>query len=154
MYAKLTTKQYVFQYITPVLLWMGLIFWFSHQPATDSSVLSGGITNMVFDVMKKLGMVDHISVDVLHHIIRKCAHFTIYFILGVLVDRAVSMKVYTPKNPKRLIIAIAICILYASSDELHQLFIAGRGSQIKDVILDSLGAGVGVMLHLKRTMIT
>lgn len=33
---------------------------------------------------------------------------------------------------------------YAISDEVHQLFVPGRGRQVKDVIIDSAGAGVRV----------
>ena len=35
---------------------------------------------------------------------------------------------------------------YAASDELHQLFVPGRSGEIKDVLLDSLGVLLGVLL--------
>lgn len=38
-----------------------------------------------------------------------------------------------------------ICILYAISDEVHQLFVPGRGGQVRDVIIDSAGAIAGIL---------
>lgn len=42
-------------------------------------------------------------------------------------------------------LAIFICVLYAINDEIHQLFMPRRGGQVKDVIIDSVGAIVGVL---------
>ena len=35
--------------------------------------------------------------------------------------------------------------IYACIDEIHQLFIPGRGSQIRDVLIDSIGAIMGLI---------
>jgi VanZ family protein len=37
-----------------------------------------------------------------------------------------------------------ICVLCAMLDEFHQLFVPGRGAQVKDVIIDTVGAIVGI----------
>ena len=42
------------------------------------------------------------------------------------------------------------CSLYAISDEVHQLFVPGRGAQVKDVFIDIAGAAVGIFLSLWR----
>ena len=39
-----------------------------------------------------------------------------------------------------------ICFLYACTDELHQLFIAGRSAEIKDVLIDSFGSLTSILL--------
>ena len=44
-------------------------------------------------------------------------------------------------------VAVGICVLYAISDEVHQLFVPGRSGQFKDVFLDSGGAIVGAALY-------
>ena len=77
-----------------------------------------------------------------NHIIRKNAHFFAYLILGILVINA--LKSNGLKGSKSILIALAICILYAISDEVHQLFIPGRAGQVRDVIIDSAGAIVGI----------
>ena len=45
-------------------------------------------------------------------------------------------------------LSLLVCVLYAISDEVHQLFVPGRGAQVKDVLIDSAGAIVGVGLYL------
>lgn len=39
---------------------------------------------------------------------------------------------------------IAVC--YAATDETHQLFVPGRSGQVRDVLIDSVGAAIGVLL--------
>ena len=42
--------------------------------------------------------------------------------------------------------SIIVCALYAASDELHQLFISGRSGEIRDVVIDSIAASIGIVL--------
>jgi VanZ family protein len=49
---------------------------------------------------------------------------------------------------RRILIALGVCMLYAASDEVHQIFIPGRGAQVKDVLIDSAGAFVGIGIAL------
>ena len=44
-------------------------------------------------------------------------------------------------------LAIIICILYATSDELHQLFVMGRSCELRDVFIDSLGSVSGIIMY-------
>lgn len=81
----------------------------------------------------------------LHHFIRKNAHFLIYLILGVLVKYALGSSGL--KGFKALGIGLLICVGYAFSDEIHQLVVPGRGGQLSDVIIDSCGAGLGILLQ-------
>jgi VanZ family protein len=150
MYTNIKNKEYVLQYIIPILVWMSLIFYFSSQPATESSVLSGGITAYIYKFLNLVGLAKYVSITMLHHIIRKCAHLTIYFILGVLVDRAVALKTVKSRGSYRVVIAFSICVFYASTDEFHQLFVSGRGSQLKDVFIDSAGALAGIIIHMLK----
>ncbi|WP_233444609.1 VanZ family protein, partial [Halalkalibacterium halodurans] len=71
-----------------VILWMTLIFSFSHQPATDSAKLSSGVTEFLFAAIQQL--LPHVQLDLeqFHTIIRKLAHFFSYFTLGLLVFHA------------------------------------------------------------------
>ena len=49
-------------------------------------------------------------------------------------------------NPKYLFIALLFSILCAFFDEFHQLFVDGRSGQIKDVLIDSMGAFVTLLI--------
>jgi VanZ family protein len=77
--------------------------------------------------------------------VRKFAHFFAYLVLGILVLSAFVKSDY--KGGKTFVYAFVICAVYASSDEIHQLFVSGRGCQIKDVLIDSGGALTGIALY-------
>lgn len=78
-------------------------------------------------------------------LVRKGAHFTIYFILGLSLISLI--KEYRIINVKSIIIALIIAILYAISDEIHQLFIPGREGKILDVFIDGTGSTIGIYLY-------
>lgn len=77
--------------------------------------------------------------------VRKSAHFTIYFILGLSLISLI--REYRYLDIKALLIALIIAILYACSDEFHQLFVSGRSGQITDVLLDSTGSLIGIYIY-------
>ncbi len=74
----------------------------------------------------------------IHHVIRKCGHFTEYFILSLLVLRGIRAG----RRDARIVwalAAIAIVAFYASLDEFHQIFVPGRTPAVADVLLDTIG---------------
>lgn len=126
------------------ILWIVLIFYFSHQPVTVSNGLSLGITEHIIETVEKVAPLNNLSIDKINHIVRKNAHFFLYFILGILVLN--TLKKSGMNGYRNIGIAIFFCITYAVSDEVHQLFVTGRGAQIKDVLIDSGGAAIGIIL--------
>ena len=129
-----------------VVFWMGLIFYFSHQPATESSELSSGITEAIVDVINIIAPDNDLmsSKQSLNFIIRKAAHFGVYLVLGLLLSNGL---IYSGVSKhKAIFMALLICILYAISDEFHQLYVTGRSGQVSDVLLDSAGSLVGILL--------
>lgn len=129
-----------------VILWIVLIFYLSHQPAIESNNLSTGITEGLVAIIERVTLDTDFDVSNFNHIVRKNAHFFAYLILGVLVFNALKSNDF--KGSRRFLIALAFCILYAISDEIHQLFIPGRAGQVRDVIIDSAGAVVGISGYL------
>ena len=125
-----------------VILWMLLIFLFSHQPASTSSELSGGITEQIIAVLQKILPDMGIAKEELHTFVRKNAHFFVYLILGMLTFNAVRKN--GASGFRSGAAAFCICVLYAISDETHQLFIPGRSGEARDVLIDSAGAGIGI----------
>ena len=69
-------------------------------------------------------------------VLRKIAHACEFAVLGALLLRAL--------RDERA--ALAAGIAYAVSDELHQHFVPGRVGSPLDVLIDSVGVGVGVLL--------
>lgn len=127
-----------------VIIWMLLIFYFSQQPVEKSSELSSGITERIIETVEIISPTDEISVDRLHHIIRKNAHFFIFFCLGLFVFTALKNRKMKGFRKER--VTFYICMLYAILDEVHQLFVSGRGAQVKDVLIDSAGAACGILV--------
>ena len=53
------------------------------------------------------------------------------------------------KIDNKFIVSLLICVIYALSDEIHQLFIIGRSGNIIDVLIDSLGSIIGIFIIKK-----
>ncbi|SER69208.1 VanZ family protein [Psychrobacillus sp. OK032] len=130
---------------TAVILWMALIFYFSHQPANKSNELSTGITEVIVTAVEKVAPHSDFIFENLNHLVRKNAHFLIYLVLGVLLIH--SLRLRGVGRFKGMGLALFICVLYAISDEVHQLFVPGRGAQVRDVLIDSAGAFVGIGVY-------
>lgn len=123
--------------IVLVLIWASLIFIMSSFDATDSSNQSNFIVNIISNIFNIE------NVKLLSIIIRKLAHYTEYLILGILV-----INMFTKNNiSKSYLLSIILCVIYATSDEIHQLFIPGRACQIKDILIDSVGSITGIYLY-------
>ena len=127
-----------------LILWIGIIFAFSSQVATDSRKLSRGVTVRIIEVIKKVRPNTEINVYLLNRKIRKFAHFINYMILGIIT--AFVLKKNKLGKKKILLFSLLFCIIIASLDEYYQSFIPGRGARLKDVFIDSFGALVGIEL--------
>ena len=128
-----------------VLAWMLLIFRLSGQVAEESSRLSSGLTEVIVDTLTKVAPHADWDLEGFHVFVRKNAHFFAYLVLGVLVRLALGRS--GVRGRKGAGIALAVCVLYAISDELHQLAVPGRSGQISDVLIDSAGAGLGLAMY-------
>lgn len=73
--------------------------------------------------------------------VRKTAHIFEYFILGILMLNV--LRYYCNLNFKLVNLSVILCILYACTDEIHQLFVPGRTGKITDVLIDSIGIILG-----------
>jgi len=78
------------------------------------------------------------TLALMHHIIRKCAHFTEYFVLSLLILRGIRAGRHGTKLAWA-VLAIVIVAGYASLDEFHQRFVPGRTPAVADVLLDTTG---------------
>ncbi len=121
---------------------MILIFCFSNQKATESSKLSDGIIKHT--ISKIINDDSEKTIKKYTKPVRKCAHFFVYLILGLLVFNCFDI------NKKYIIYSILICLFYSISDEIHQIFIEGRSCELLDVFIDTIGAGIGTVINYKR----
>ena len=131
-----------------LILWMSLIFCFSNQKADASSKLSDGVIVKIASVFVKKDLTNDKKnelIDKYTFIIRKTAHFSIYLILGILSINFLS------SFDIRYIIAFSslICFIYACTDEFHQLFVIGRSCEVRDILIDTLGSFIGILIYSK-----
>jgi VanZ family protein len=112
----------------PVVVWAGVIFFFSSIPNLK--------TNLEYDFL-----------------LRKVAHITEYFILTFLLYRAFKGS-FSMNGFGLFIYPATLSLLYAISDEFHQYFVVGRCCSNKDVLIDSVGiVGFCIFIALKKRRI-
>lgn len=129
---------------------MVLIFCFSAQNSARSDSASSPIVKtvckiVVSDIEKMPPEKQQSLIDDATFFVRKAAHFSIYFMLGVFTF--CSTVTFTQlKLFLRSFIAFAVCVIYAVSDELHQYFVPGRSCELRDVCIDSSGALLAIVI--------
>lgn len=135
-------------------VWMIFIFVLSNMNSAASGSKSQNIVKKTVDVTTTVGSnvgvvkkpseekIEKISTD-LNPIFRKFSHAFVYLILAILVANALNVS----KVKKVFIFTILICILYAASDEIHQLYIPGRSGEVRDVMIDTFGALIGYSFY-------
>jgi VanZ family protein len=74
-------------------------------------------------------------------VVRKCAHLTEYAILAALIYRALRVH-----RDRVLVLAFLLAAIYAVLDEFHQSFVASRTASPWDVLIDCIGALIGLAL--------
>ena len=134
----------------PAILIMYLIFSFSGQTGEVSANLSYRVSVKIVETGNEildLGMdSDTVSyyAERIHPKVRKIAHMTEYFVLAIAVS--FPLYVYGLRGILLLILAGGICVGFACLDEFHQSFVAGRGPSKRDVLIDSIGIFIGIMV--------
>lgn len=132
-----------------LILWMVIIFIFSNQNAITSEKVSDKVTSKTLTTVSEVtgkNLSDTRRKELVENsrfMVRKMAHFTLYFILGIIVyTTLVSYNI--PKN--KIIYTIILCFIFSLLDEFHQLFTMGRTSRMFDVFIDTSGSIVSSML--------
>ena len=124
-----------------------LIFSFSSQPAKKSDSVSKGITRKIVDTLPqtkhKTEQQKQKIVNKINHYVRKLAHFTAFFFFGLFLLCAMLLTYSNKYSAIKIILMSAIiALLYAISDEIHQMFVPERGPQVKDVLIDFSGSAL------------
>jgi len=102
---------------TPALLWAAAVFWLSSQP-------------------RLIELPYVLSWDKLQHCVA-------YAVGGAALAHAAGARGRGPWPWP----AVALGVLYGASDELHQWFVPGRSSDLRDLLADTLGVLAGVLLY-------
>jgi predicted integral membrane protein len=113
---------------------VGIIFYNSSLTLRHSSQLSGWVTALTQLLAQHLDI--RLTGDVEHHI-RKLAHFCEFALLGLLLCHSFSALGVSNRTATGYILFLAL--FAAVLDEYIQSFSPGRGSMVKDVLLDFSG---------------
>lgn len=132
-------------WIILIIFWMAGIYLLSAQPVMQSNRLSEDIAIVVMRVIKRVIPTATIELGPLNNVIRKSAHFFAYLMLGALSTKALAVLRVRSRG-LQIALAWVLCAGFAVSDEIHQLYVPGRGGQVRDVILDVCGATVGIAI--------
>ena len=129
----------------PVLAWAVCISLFSTYAFTSENTASFFIPILHWLIPKA----SLATLLMMHHYIRKTAHFVEYFILSLLILRAIRGGRHATRLAWALA-AIGIVAGYASLDEFHQSFVPGRTPLVTDVLLDTTG---GIVAQLVAALV-
>ena len=114
-------KQDFFRIWLPPLFWSAFIFFLS---------------SLSINLQPKLNLI----------FIDKVAHFLIYLPLGFLVARAFYLSEVKSLRKYLVILTLGFCLLYAASDEIHQLFVYNREASAADALFDIFGSAIGLFI--------
>ena len=140
-------------FIILTILIMAVIFIFSMDTGDESGSKSSRVTRRILSIVIK-GFDDmsesekEALIEKHSFIVRKLAHFSEYAALGFMVFGSfyTSNLTINKKRGVMVILSWLLSTIYASTDELHQMFVAERGPSVRDVMIDSLGALFGVLV--------
>ena len=151
---KQSVKQVLLRNLAGVLaiVWMCVIFAFSAQTKEESSAVSESFsyrvvssTNFFFHLDMDDARVREIA-DAIEGFVRKAAHMTEYGILSVLLYIWIGQ--WPMSFLRRWGTAFGAATVYAATDEIHQLFVAGRSGRFTDVCIDGAGACLGILVFI------
>lgn len=140
------------------LIWMAVIFFMSAQPGDTSGNISGSVSHLFMKIWNVLFFRGWNETEVLQmaevwdYPIRKLAHMTEFGILAVLVFWTLGAYRRFANAPGRevfglkYILAWLFAVIYAITDEVHQLFVPDRAGVFTDVLIDSAGAAIGLLV--------
>lgn len=123
------TLKIFFYFYFPPIVWMGVIFFFSSMPGYAAS--------------RELTPAEWI--------VRKGAHVSEFFILGILTFRLVWRYFFRIPGIA-FFLAGSLALLFASLDELHQYFVPLRQARVTDIAIDAIGIGLalGIFFILRK----
>ena len=133
------------------VVWIIVIYAYSAQTAEESAQNSSGIVDALIQItypdFDQLTESEQTQIsDNLTLLVRKSAHATEYAILAILIYITCVISNLKWAHHVKIWIALAGSIVYAATDEFHQLFVEGRSGQFQDVLIDAIGALIGVLI--------
>lgn len=129
-----------------LIFWLCLIFYLSNQTGSVSGMASNKIIYDALDFIYNIFSFDKSNlinvVNIIEIPLRECMHAFEYLILALLF-----INLFRLYNIKRNSLVFILCLVYAITDEIHQLFVPGRAFQYFDIFMDSIGSIIGIFIY-------
>lgn len=147
--------------IAILLLFMfaGGMYYFSSQDGITSTKQSNKVVEIIEDIRDKVTLKDDRIISIKEkifnklkqygnksYVVRKLAHFSIYACIGI--SMAYVIYLFSKKVLISSFLAFILTGMYAYYDEFRQLSVIGRSGSLKDVLIDSSGAFVGIFVFI------
>lgn len=133
------------KYWLPPIAWAAVIFSASGDSGSNehTSRFLGPLFHWLLPTLSPAAVADMVFA------VRKAAHVTEYALLGLLIWRACRQPVRNDPRAwswRQARLAGWLTVLYAGTDEFHQLFVPSREARVQDVAIDACGAAAGLLL--------
>ncbi len=125
----------------PTIFMLWFVFAMSHAPAEVSSQMSGSLVSKILEILQ----IPPDSIPYAELLVRKLAHITEYAVLAMTICYGFC-GFETIHWKRAVVVSVGICFFYAITDEFHQLYVVGRSGQWQDVLIDTIGAILGVLV--------
>ena len=150
------SKKIIISFIM-VFFWMLFIFFMSNRPSYKSDNDSRTIVIYMIEKIDKIFRANsekvkrHKSeefVNKVNGIFRKLSHVFVYLVLSILFYYfLLNLNKYSIH--KLTFLSFMFCFLYSCSDEFHQTFVTGRSGEVRDILIDTIGIVLGILIHKK-----
>jgi VanZ family protein len=132
----------------PLVIWLALIFFASSDEfsASNTSRIIGPLVLWLFPNTSPQ------TLETIHFLTRKVAHFSEYFVLGFLAARAFHGTANRTLNRHAFSIAALLIVVYALTDEYHQTWVPSRTSSIFDSMIDIAGGLTALTVFHRRSL--
>ena len=138
-------------FFVPAVLWMLLIFFFSAMPDNVSKDQSDYVSLRLHRIITRtlsgeskeaMEEWEELEENMPLFSVRKVAHVIEYMVLCILLYIGLA------GTRRARVLSFVCAVLYACSDEIHQLFVPGREGMLVDVTIDCGGALAGLAVIL------
>jgi len=142
-------RRFLSRYL-PLIAWLAFISYASSASfsASNTSRIIGPLVLWLFPSTSAE------TLDTIHFITRKIAHFTEYAILGFLAARAFRTSSRPAIGERWFLICATLVVVYALMDEYHQSFVPSRTASIVDSLIDMAGGLTALLVVRKRTKVS
>lgn len=142
-------KVYIGIIIMGLFIIMTFIFMMSAKPVEQSADMSymidENICRIFIDEYESLPRSQQTAIAMkLDFWVRKSAHCFEYIILGIMLT--LTAGIFSKTRERQYLIALCAGSAYALLDEMHQYFVPGRSCEFRDIVIDSIGVVIGVVV--------